>query len=155
MPLRTYAPATSTNVGDLIYLTNLDTSDSDLTVLGSKHTLHSGADLLDSIVNDTVQTDINAVTLCVFCSNGVGTNIEAYDDGIGCACKHNVALGNSTNCAVDDLYADLIVGELFKRLLDCLNGALNVSLDDDRQLLDLALLDLAEQVVKSNLLVLR
>ncbi len=55
---------------------------------------------------------------------------------------------------MNDLNSDFLVGDLFKRLLNSFNGALNVSLDDDGKLLHFALGDLAEEVIKSNLLIL-
>ena len=54
---------------------------------------------------------------------------------------------------MDDPHPDFGGGELFKRLLDGFGGALNVGLDDEGQLLDLALLDLAEEVFEGDLLV--
>lgn len=54
---------------------------------------------------------------------------------------------------VNNAYAHFLVGELLKGLLDSLDGALYVCLDDDRKLLDGAFLDGGEQVVKSYLVV--
>ncbi len=59
----------------------------------------------------------------------------------------------SADRAVDNAYAHFLVGELLKGLLDSLDGALYVRLDDDRKLLDGAFLDGGEQVVKSYLVV--
>ena len=49
---------------------------------------------------------------------------------------------------MDRAHTHLGVGELFKRLLDRLDGALNVGLDDDVEILDLALLELAVKLLE-------
>ena len=106
--------------------------------LRRKHTLHSGLNFFNCIIDDSVKADINTVTLCIFLCNGVRTNVEANDDSVRCVCEHNVALGNSTYAAVDNFNANFVVGELFKRLTNSFNRTLNVCLDDDRKFLDLA-----------------
>ena len=52
---------------------------------------------------------------------------------------------------MDDPDPDLLVGQLLQRSLDRLGGALDVRLDDDIQVLHLAGLDLAEQVLQRDL----
>ena len=54
---------------------------------------------------------------------------------------------------MDDLDADLVVRNLLQRRLDCLCRALYVCLDDQVQLLHLALLQLREQALEGHLLV--
>ena len=53
---------------------------------------------------------------------------------------------------MDDLHAHFIVRELLERGLDSLGAALHVGLDDDVEVLHLALLDAGEQVVERDLL---
>ena len=52
---------------------------------------------------------------------------------------------------MDNVDADFLVAELLEGLLYSLDRALNVSLDDDLQLLDLAELELVKEVVESDL----
>ena len=70
----------------------------------------------------------------------VGTDVEANNDRIGGVRQHDVRLADRADCAMDHLDPHLVVGQLLQRLLDSLDRTLNVRLDDDRQLLDLALL---------------
>ena len=81
----------------------------------------------------------------------VRPHVEADDDGIGGAGQGNVGFADGTDCAVDHLDLHFFVGQLGQRLLHRFHGALHVCLDDDRQFLDVAGLDLAEQVVQGQL----
>ena len=77
--------------------------------LGSKHTLHSSLDLIDDLIDDTVSSDINAVSLCGVKSVFIGTHVEANDDRAGSSREHNVALGDTADCRVNNGYLDLVV----------------------------------------------
>ena len=59
-------------------MTNLDASLLDISELGSEHTLHSGRDLLDSVIDDPVKADINTVTGSIFCGNRIRSYVESY-----------------------------------------------------------------------------
>ena len=76
----------------------------------------------------------------------VRTNVKADDDCAIDARKHDVVLGNRAYAAVDGADTNLGIGELLKRLLDSLDRALNIRLDDDVEILDLALFELAVQL---------
>ena len=52
---------------------------------------------------------------------------------------------------MDDFDDDFLVRQLKQRLLDCLDRALDVRLDDDRKLLQAAFLDLVEEIVERHL----
>ena len=54
---------------------------------------------------------------------------------------------------MDDAHTDLFVRQLFERGLDGFRRALHVCLDDEVQLLHLALLQLGEQALERDLLV--
>ena len=51
-------------------------------------------------------------------------------------------------CLLYTSYHNFFIGQLHKTLLHCFHRTLYVSLDDDRQFLDIAGLDLAEQVIQ-------
>ena len=53
---------------------------------------------------------------------------------------------------MDNLDCNFLVGKLAEALLNCLDRALNVSLDNNRKLLDIACLNLIKEVVKIHLL---
>lgn len=122
-----------TNVGDLVDLAYLNSAEVDLSELRSKHALHCGGDILDSVINYAVKADLDAVALCVVLSGRVRSYVEANDDSSGSRSEHNVALAYSADRAVNNAYAYFLVGELLKGLLDSLDGTLYVCLDDDRE----------------------
>ena len=140
------AASDNADTGNADGLTNLGMAKQNLLVGGSKHTLHSRLDLIEYLVDNTVSTDVYLVTLGRVKGILIGTDVEAGDDGIGCGCQHNVALGNAAYCGVDYVDLDLLVGELEKGCLQCLGRACNVGLNDDVKHLR-ALSDLAEQIV--------
>ena len=82
----------------------------------------------------------------------VGLNVETDNDRIRSCCQIDIALVDIAYAAVDDAYSDLVIAELDERLLNRLNRAHNVGLDDDIEVLDLALLDLREQTLEGCIL---
>lgn len=76
----------------------------------------------------------------------IRTDVEADDDRTVDARKHDVVLGNRADAAVDRAHTNLRIGELFKRLLNRLDRTLHVGLDDDVEVLNLALLQFAVQI---------
>ncbi len=73
------------NHADVRYLINLtyfNTAKIYLAELGSKHTLHSRSYFFDSVVNDSVQTDIHTVSFGAVCGNGVRTDVESDDNSV-------------------------------------------------------------------------
>ena len=119
--------------------------------LGGEHALHGGLDLVDAVVDDPVHPHVHVVTLGVLLGIGVGADVEAHNDGVGGGGQHHVGLVDGANGAVDDLHPDLLVGDLLQAGLYRLSGALHVGLDDNIQILHLALLDLGEQVLQGDL----
>ncbi len=138
---------------DLVGLSDLGAAEFDLADLGGKHALESVGDLVYRIVNDAVEADIDIVALGAFLGGLLGTDVEADDNSVGGVCQHDVGLADGADCAVDNSDLDFLVGELFEGLADSLDGAVDVRLDDDGQLLHLALGDLGEEVVEGDLLI--
>ena len=118
-------------------------------ILGCKQTLHSCLDLIDDLIDDTVATNVNLISLCAVKSVSVGTNVKAADDSIRCCRKHNVALGNTADCRVNYRNLNFLIGKLKKRCLNRLNRACNVSLNNNIKRLN-ACRDLTEELVKVN-----
>ena len=100
--------------GDLVGLADLGVADDGLAELRREHTLHSGLDLVDRIVNDAVHAHIDMVAGRAVARRGVRTDVEADDDGIRGGGEHNVALVDRADRAVNDAHADFVVGDLFK-----------------------------------------
>ena len=137
--------------GDLVGLADLGVADDGLAELRREHTLHSSLDLVDRIVNDAVHTHIDMVAGRAVARRSVGTDVEADDDGIRGGGKHNVALVDRADRAVNDAHANFVVGDLFKRRLDRFDRAHDVRLDDEVEVLHLARLDLAEEIFERDL----
>ena len=79
--------------------------------------------------------------------------VEAEDDGTRCRGEREVGLGDVAHGVVDQLQADLFRRYLRERTLDRLERALHVGLEDELELLGLALLDLREHLVEGRGLV--
>ena len=102
---------------------------------GIKHTLHGCFDILDSLINYLIQTDIHAFSFgCCLCGC-VRTYIEADDNCGGCACQHNVGFVDGTYTAMDAFYHNFFVGKLKQTLLNGFHTTLNVSLYNQVQFL--------------------
>ena len=141
-----------THGGDLVGLPDLGVAKDHFPVLGSQHTLHSGFDLVDGIIDHAVHPHIHVLTGGAFTGGGIRPDVEAHDDSVGRGGQRHIGLVDRTHSAVDDPDVDLFVGELLQRGLHSLHAALNISLDDQSQLLALAGLDLVEQVLQRDLL---
>ena len=76
----------------------------------------------------------------------VGPNVEAQDDGARRFCERHIVLGDRANRAVDDPHGDLFHLHLLERVLNGLQGPLNVRLQDHVQLCELAFACLLVQV---------
>src|SRR5699024_1675055 len=120
--------------------------------LGGQHALHGRFHLVDAVVDDPVHSHVHLVPGGGVLGVGVGADVKAHDDGVGRGGQHDVGLVDGAHGAVDDPHPDLLVGELLQGGLHRLGGALDVGLDDDVQVLQLALLDLGEQIVQGDLL---
>ena len=72
------------------------------------------------------------------------------DAGLG---QVDVRLGDAADAGGDDVDADLLGRQLGERVRERLGRALHVGLEDDLELLDLALLDLVEDVLERHRLV--
>ena len=96
-----------------------------------EHTLHSVFDILDSLIDDAICTDIDLLLSCKRPCAAVGTDIEANNDSVRCGSKRYIRFRDSANAAVNNLYTHFFIGELFKCLPDRLNAAVNIGLYDD------------------------
>ena len=92
------------------------------------------------------------LTLCDFTCGRIRLDIETDDDGVRRTCEYDIGLVDRTDTGVDNLYGYLLVSDLLKRILDGLYRTLNVGLDHERKLLDLAGLDLIEECIEGYLL---
>ena len=118
-----------------------------LLVYGIQHTLHGSFDIFDGLVDDLVQTYIHALSLCGCLGSRIGTDVESDDDRVGRTCQGYVGLVDGTYAAVDTFYDYFFIGQLHQGLFYCLYTTLYVGFDDQVQFLQIAFLDLAEQII--------
>ena len=119
---------------------------------GASMPLHGGLDVVDAVINDAVHAQLDLGALGAVACGVVRTDVEADDDGVARRGEHDVRLVDRTDAGMDDAHAHFLVGELFERGLDGLGAALHVRLDDDVEVLEIALLDAGEQILERDLL---
>ena len=76
--------------------------------LRSQHTFHCRFHLVDSIVDDGVDTDIHFFGLCHLTGCTGRTNIEADDDGVRCRSQHDITVADGADCTMDDVDLDVL-----------------------------------------------
>ena len=138
--------------GDLVGHAHLGMADDHFLVLGSQHTLHGGLNFVHGIVDHPVEPHIHVCPVAGGLGGGVGANVEAHDDGAGGRGQQDIAFVDGADARMDDPNPDFLVAQLLQGGLHGLGRALNVGLDDQRQLLHFALLHLGEEVVEGHLL---
>ena len=119
-------------------------------MVGDEHAHARGVDVLDDLVDDAVQAHVDLGALGLGLGLGLGAHVEADDDRVGGVRQHDVGLVDRADAAVDDVDADLGLVHLVQRVHERLDGALDVGLDDEVEVLELALLDAVEQVVEGD-----
>src|SRR5699024_6924867 len=94
------------HAGDAEHIAHLGLAQLHFLELGSQHTLHGGLDLVDAVVDHAVHPHIHLVAGGSVLGVGVGTDVEAHDDGVGGGSQHDVALVDGAHRAVDDPHPD-------------------------------------------------
>src|SRR5690606_22603709 len=107
-----------------------------------KHRPH----VIDDVIDHRVILDIDALKGCLITRLLVGAGIERDHYCARCSGKRNIRFGNPANARIEDLDRNLVGAEILERVGDGLRRALNVRLDDDRQLIHGAVLDRAEHL---------
>src|SRR5712691_8589391 len=103
-------------------------------------------DVLGQLVDDAVRADLDADALGQRARLGARAHVEADDQRAGGAREVDVVLRDAAHALVNDVHANFGVLDLLQ-LGDCrLDGADDVALQDQVQLLDGALLHLREQL---------
>ena len=116
-----------------------------------EHALHRRAQLLDRAVDDRVGADLDALALGDLARVADGAHVEREDHAVGGGGEHHVGLVDAADAAVDDVDLDLVLGQLRDLVLDRLERAGDVGLDDQAELLDGALLGELEDVLERDL----
>src|SRR6478736_4802787 len=129
--------------------TDLRLAQGPLLVLGLEHALERSLDLLDGLVDDRVVTDLHALAVGHLGRLALRADVEADDDRVGGSRQVDVGLGDRTDTAVDDADADLVADvDLRQRVLEGLDRTGHVALEDEVELLALALLHGGHEVLE-------
>src|SRR5512133_1755069 len=120
-----------------------------LLVLGGEQALEGPLDVLHHLVDDRVQADVDAVAVGQVPGGRGGPHREADDDRPGHRGQGDVVLGDGPGRLVQHPQPDLGDLDPPQGVVDGLDRAHHVGLDDQRQLLELALADPGEQVLQA------
>src|SRR3990172_8366556 len=111
-----------------------------------QHPLEGSLDIVDRLVDDVVALDVDALDLGLLHRLRLGLDVEADDDRVGGRGQHHVGLRDRPPRPVDPADLALVGGEPLEGVLQGLEGAVDVALEDHPQLLPLARLDLLVEV---------
>src|SRR3954454_14965634 len=140
-------------LGGAEHLADLGDTRLDLFELGLEHALERVLDVLEGGVDDRVEPDVHTLAGGTLAGLRVRPHIEADDDGVVDGGEVDVALRDRTHTAVDDAQLHRLVHvDLEHRLLECLDGTGDVTLDDEDERVDLALFESAGKVIERDAL---
>src|SRR5829696_6952724 len=120
-----------------------------LLVLGGEQALEGLLDVLHHLVDDRVQADVDALAVGQVAGGRGGPHREADDDRPGHRGQADVVLGDGPGRLVQHPQPDLGDLDAPEGVVDGLDRTHHVGLDDQRQLLQLALADPGEQVLQA------
>ena len=132
-------------------LLDLGLADRLLDLLGLEQALHRRAQLLGHLVDHRVGADLDSLALGGATGVGQRADVEADDDRVGGRGEHHVGLVDPAGGGADHVDDDLVLRELGDLVLKRLQRARDVGLDDDRELVELALLRLGEDLLEGDL----
>src|SRR5580693_711353 len=116
-----------------------------------EHAPERGLDFLDRLVDDRVVADVHALALGQLAGPARGPDVEADDHGLGGDGQVDVVLGDRAHAAADDPQGHFLAHvELDERVLQGLDRAGDVALDDEQQLFPLAGLERGLQVLQGD-----
>ena len=116
-----------------------------------QHALHRVAQVFGDFVDDRVGADVDALALGGAAGVGQRPHVEADDDRVGGRGEHHVGLVDAAGLRVDDVDRDLLLRDLGDLVLERLQRAGDVGLEDDVELLDVALLGPREDLLEADL----
>src|SRR5580700_10696207 len=120
-------------------LPDLRRAELNLLELGLEQALERGLDLLDRLVDDRVVADVHALALGQLARPAGRPDVEADDHRVRGDGQVHVVLGDRADAAADHAQADFLADiELEQRVLQGLDRAGHVALDDAQQFLALA-----------------
>src|SRR5918992_2293504 len=122
-------------------------------LLGRDRCEHPDERLLDFLgqpVDDAVGADLDLLAIGQQLGLGVRPHVEADDERVRRRRQVDVALGDAADTLVDDAHADLRVLDLAQLGNGGLEGAVDVALEDEVEVLDAAGLHLGEELLEGD-----
>src|SRR3982751_3210997 len=119
--------------GDLEHLAHHRLTGDDLTLFRAEEALERGADVVYRLVDDAVEPDVHALTFRRGAGIVVRPYVEPEDDRPGRLREEDVAFGDRTDAAMDDLDFDFARGELYERVRERFGRAALIRLDQDAE----------------------
>src|SRR3954470_12725008 len=113
--------------------------------------LHGVAQVFGDFVDDRVGADVDALADGGAAGVQQRPHVEADDDRVGGRGQHHVGLVDATGLGMDDVDRDPLLRDFGELVLERLQGAGDIGLEDDVELLDVALLDPGEDLVEADL----
>ena len=110
-----------------------------LDLVGREHALHRRAELLGDLVDHRVGADLDALLLGGAARVGERADVEADDDRVGRGGEHHVGLVDPARGAADHVDRDLVLRQLRDLVLERLERARDVGLEQDVELVELTL----------------
>ncbi|MMZ62086.1 hypothetical protein D1872_242730 [compost metagenome] len=115
-----------------------------------KHTFHCLFNFFNCVINNAMQANIDFFLFRSCFSLAVRTNVKTDDNGIGSRCQNNIGLRDRTSTTMDDLNANAFYLDFLKGALQRFDRTLNVSFDNNIKILDFALFNVTEKIIKGN-----
>ncbi len=137
-------------LGTLMICRTSACAENDFLVFRGQHAGHGGFDVVDGVINDPVGADIDFFVVRGLAGVGVGPDIEADDQSVGGRSQHDIGFVDGADAGMDDVDTDFFVLEVFQRLAQGFDGALNIGFDNDVEIFDLAFLNLFEQIFQGD-----
>ena len=118
----------------------------------SQHTCHSSFDIIDTVINNTIQTDIDTIFFSHGSRIGVRSDVEADNQGFGGRCQHDIGFIDGAYGRMDNGNTDFIALDTLEGLNESFYRSLNIGFDDDIQFLHFPFLDLFKDIVQGDFL---
>ena len=138
----------SADLRHLEHVAHVDGRNDLFLLLRREHPFERLVDVVDGVVDDVVRPDVDLFLLCQTARVQVRADTEADDDGIRRRGQDDIRFGDRADAAVDDVQLHFLVLDLHERIRECFHRTVHVALHDDTEFLDLAVLDLARDVVQ-------
>src|SRR5690348_13446530 len=109
---------------------------------------HSFFNFVHDFVDDGVQANFDVFLLREISRFALGADVETDNDRVRSRGKQHIGFRNSTDAGLYDFQFDLIVRELRQHFAQHFDGTLHVSLDENRQILNLARFELFVKLIE-------